>query len=92
MDFEHLTEKERREAAVCLLAAENAMCDDMTAEEAIAHARRGVIYMDSEDSIWKDGQHSGDCTKTAHTCLRCMVEEAEALADWLYEDGDWRRK
>jgi hypothetical protein len=26
------------------------------------------------DPHWKDGKHSGDCTKECHSCLRCEVE------------------
>lgn len=34
------------------------------------------------DQFWEDrnGVHSGDCTKQAHTCLRCRAEAHEQLA------------
>ena len=44
---------------------------------------------DSADLAWarevfdryRDAEHSGDCTKQAHTCGRCLVEDALSHAD-----------
>jgi hypothetical protein len=75
-----------REAALCLLAADALLADDArTAEAALSWTRRLEQALDEEP--WADGKHSGDCTKTAHTCTRCVIEEleGEARARW---EGD----
>lgn len=40
---------------------------------------------------WANGAHNGDCTKTCHTCHRCLVEDytegAEKFLSWLKDLG-----
>lgn len=76
------TDAEVRDAAVCLIAAETVLGDELSAEAALTQVRRIESALDEEP--WANGQHSGDCTKRAHTCIRCMFERAEARARELY--------
>ena len=77
-----LTAEEVRNAAICLLAADNALCDGMTPEEAVAFVRRQEAALDEEP--WANGKHHGDCTKQPETCTRCMFEDAEKEARLRY--------
>jgi hypothetical protein len=77
------TEREVRNTAICLLAADACLVDSLTPDEALAFAHRIVKAVDT-DPIWADGRHEGDCTKTPMTCARCHLEtmEKEARERW----------
>lgn len=79
-----LTDEEVRNAAICLLAADSALCDGMTAERAVEFIRGIEDAMNTEPQ-WANGGHCGDCTKVAFTCARCMIEGAEKEARERYE-------
>jgi hypothetical protein len=76
IDIEDPTNEEFTNAAMLLMACDIALGDSLSPPLALAHAHR--IYLSLEKEPWKDGKHSGDCTKTPYTCSRCMVEEYEA--------------
>jgi hypothetical protein len=46
---------------------------------------KGFIKVMEEEDCWKDGKHSGDCTKVPATCFRCLVEEYRSRASKLIE-------
>lgn len=77
-------EPDFREAAIALLAVDAVLGDDMTCEQAVASARRQASAL-TDDPTWTDGKHGGDCTSQPHTCMRCVVEQAEQDARTLYE-------
>ncbi len=83
-----LTDEEVRNAAICLLASDSAMCDGMTPERAVEFVR-GMENALNTEPYWKDGGHMGDCTKQPCTCARCMFEEAEAEARARYVGDPW---
>ncbi len=74
-----LTDAEVRNASLCLLAADWALCDEMTPEDAVAYSRRLEACM-NDDPLWSDGKHHGDCTQQPTTCVRCLIEDAERQA------------
>lgn len=78
------TDAEVRNAALCVIALEECLADAMTPERAIAYARGIEAALDEEP--WADGKHCGDCTKDAHTCARCLVEQAERDARRWWEE------
>lgn len=68
-----------RELALLLIAADSVAAGDCTgAEHGLAHAIRIEDSLETEP--WAEGRHSGDCTKTAHTCNRCVIEKYEETA------------
>ena len=81
---DELTDEEVRNAAICLLAADAALCDCMDPEEAVSFIRRIEKSLDEEP--WADGKHEGDCTKQPMTCIRCMIEGAEDEARKRFEE------
>lgn len=70
-----------REMAVLLGATEYVWEHREGAEDALAWMRR--IEGSLEREPWANGKHSGDCTKTAHMCSRCFIENYERQADAL---------
>lgn len=74
----------RDDAALLLLAVDHVLGDDMSADDALAFARRHVAVMESEPT-WANGRHEGDCTKTPMPCARCRWEQAQRDAVTLYE-------
>jgi hypothetical protein len=66
--------QQAREAAMLLLASDY-VDEHPDAESALAWARKVEHSLLREP--WAEGKHSGDCTKTAYTCSRCMVEDYE---------------
>jgi hypothetical protein len=63
-----------REAAILGLAMDCVLGrDSFEAENAIAWSRR---LMDE----YEHSEHDGDCTKQAHTCSRCLCDEALSQA------------
>ena len=76
------TSDEIRELAIKLCAVDNAMDDDFANEEALRRARGWWNSFTLEP--WLSG-HSGDCTKEAHTCVRCVCEDYEVRATRLLE-------
>lgn len=83
MSAPELTDAEVRNAALCLLAADSALCDDMTPEQAVAFSRRLEAGLDEDP--WSDGRHCGDCTSQPMTCTRCLIEDAEREARERYD-------
>lgn len=72
-----------REAAILLLAANAVMMHDCaTSGDAFVYAIRHAEAVET-DPLWARGRHSGDCTKEAHSCLRCQIEEQEENV-WLW--------
>lgn len=65
----------KRRIAIALYATEWDAPDLITWE----HATRGY------DDPASTGEHSGDCTNEAHTCLRCVREEADKKAAYIFE-------
>jgi hypothetical protein len=80
-----LTNEEVRNAAICLLAADSALCDSMTPERAVAFIR-GIEEAMNTEECWANGRHEGDCTKKPFSCARCMFEEAEDEARRRFTD------
>lgn len=69
-----------REAAIALLARDVLLGHDSeSAENAIAWAR---YFVDG----WENSEHDGDCIKRAHTCSRCMIDEAKREAQEVHDD------
>lgn len=70
------------EVATLLMAADF-VWDMGDADQAMSFARgiRGSL----EEWPWKDGAHSGDCTKTCHTCSRCLFEKYIPMARRMLE-------
>ena len=75
-----------REMAV-LIGATEYMFENSTAERSLAFMRQIESSLDNEP--WANGKHSGDCTKTAHTCSRCFIENYEEQADKLLASEDF---
>lgn len=80
-----LTDDELRESTILYMALDGAMCDRLSAEQAVDHARK--IYKattaDGSDE-WKNRRHFGDCINEPNTCLTCEVEEAERRVQEIY--------
>lgn len=76
-----------RETGLLIAAAEYAWEHTEGAEGALAWMRRMESGLDEEP--WKDGKHSGDCTKTAHTCSRCFIESYERKAAEMLKSDDF---
>ena len=74
------TNKEIRETAVLLLAADSALCDGQKAEDALIWARNWAKSVD-ENPI-----HEGDCTNQPHTCSLCVLEEMEEKARKMWNE------
>lgn len=86
-DTEKLGDRARHDAAILWLAMDSVIGDELDLDYAVAHTKRWVYYMDNDpQSPWADGQHSGDCTQTAHTCARCMYENALAWVDKMWDN------
>lgn len=79
------TDKEIRNTAILLLAADIALCDGLDVWDALFMAKnieRTLIF----DKEWINGKHSGDCTNQPHTCHRCLVEQWEDKARLMWEE------
>lgn len=69
-----------REAAILILAEDALLGEDSrSAENAVAWSRK---LMDDHE----DAEHYGDCVKQAITCLRCLCDDAKALAQKRYDE------
>jgi hypothetical protein len=82
---EYPTDREIRETAVLLLAADIALCDSMDAWEALFMAKnieRTLMF----DKEWSNGKHAGDCTKQPFTCHRCVIESMEDRARKMWDE------
>lgn len=77
---------QKREAAVALLAADALISEDFYKAEAALNWARNLEHAVDTDPMWAKGRHEGDCTKTAHTCCRCVLEEFEAKAEKIWRD------
>ena len=61
--------------------------DEVDLDYAVEHTTAWVYRMDNDpDSPWLDGRHCGDCTKTAHTCVRCLYENALEWVDKFWDN------
>lgn len=82
MTTETQEEQVVHEVAILLIAADAVAGEDFRrGEDAIAWARKHDEALEGEP--WSNGRHCGDCTKQPHTCLRCVMEEAEERAKEL---------
>jgi len=82
---EYPTDREIRETAVLLLAAESALCDSLDAETALEYARKLEWSVDN-DPTWAGGRHEGDCTKVPAPCARCYLEDMENRARKMWDE------
>lgn len=77
-----------RHIAMLLFAADSVAAQDFReSTAALKHAYRYFRTVDT-DPMWANGRHEGDCTKTAHTCGRCLVEHFEQKARELLEENE----
>lgn len=85
MDELYPTDREIRNCAILLLAADLALCDGLEEWDALFMAKnieRSLIF----DKEWANEKHSGDCTSQPHTCHRCVIEDMEDKARKMWEE------
>ena len=86
-DTDNLHPRARHEAAILWLAMDLVIGDEVDLDYAVEHTTAWVYRMDNDpDSPWLDGRHCGDCTKTAHTCVRCLYENALEWVDKFWDN------
>lgn len=82
-DMEKLANGTRYIIAGLLFSMENSKAEDEKIEVGLP------LWANVSDSLdrepWKNARHSGDCTKEAHTCNRCVFEEYLKRADALLD-------
>lgn len=79
------TDREIRNCAVLLLAADLALCDGFSVQSSLDMAE-GVFNSVDSDLIWAGGRHEGDCTNQPHTCSRCLIEDMEDKARKMWDE------
>ena len=67
-----------------IYGADNRENEEEKIEDGILHWSALAESVD-KDERWSDGRHSGDCTKEAHTCNRCLYTEYLNRAEYLLD-------